>query len=50
MNNKYVAIGGFAFSEENDMEKLKNYAKQGWILEGISGGFFYKLKGVSLRI
>ncbi|PJI06944.1 MULTISPECIES: DUF2812 domain-containing protein [Clostridium] len=44
MKNKYFAIGGFAFSEESDMEKLKNYAKEGWILEGISGEFFYKLK------
>ncbi|MPN33983.1 hypothetical protein SDC9_181475 [bioreactor metagenome] len=26
------------------MEKLKKYASQGWILEGIIGGFFYKLK------
>lgn len=44
MDNKYFAIGGFAFSEESDMGKLKNYAKEGWILEGISSGFFYKLK------
>ncbi len=40
MKNKYVMIGGFAFSEESDMEKLRNYAKKGWILEGIVGGFF----------
>lgn len=26
------------------MEKLKNYASQGWILEDIVGGFFYKLR------
>ncbi|MBU3227097.1 DUF2812 domain-containing protein [Clostridium algidicarnis] len=44
MKNKYVMISGFAFSEESDMEKLKNYAKEGWILEDIVGGFFYKLK------
>lgn len=44
MNNKYIMINGLAFSEESDMEKLKDYAKQGWILEGIAGGFFYKLK------
>lgn len=44
MKNKYFMIGGFAFSEESDMEKLKNYAKKGWILESIVGGFFYKLK------
>lgn len=44
MKTKYVMISGLAFSEESDMEKLKNYASQGWILEGIIGGFFYKLK------
>ncbi|GAA0725269.1 hypothetical protein GCM10008905_20340 [Clostridium malenominatum] len=44
MKSKYVMISGFAFSEESDMEKLKNYARQGWILEDIVGGFFYKLK------
>ncbi len=44
MKNKYVMINGFAFSEESDMEKLKNYAREGWILEDIVGGFFYKLK------
>ena len=44
MKNKYVMINGLAFSEEDDMEKLKNYASQGWILEGIIGGLFYKLK------
>ncbi len=37
-------INGFAFSEESDMEKLKEYARQGWILEDIVGGFFYKLR------
>ncbi|ERI94672.1 hypothetical protein HMPREF1982_00809 [Clostridiales bacterium oral taxon 876 str. F0540] len=44
MKTKYVMIRGLAFSEESDMERLSNYAKQGWILEGISGGFLYKLK------
>ncbi len=37
-------INGFAFSEESDMEKLKEYARKGWILEDIVGGFFYKLR------
>ncbi|MPM60484.1 hypothetical protein SDC9_107335 [bioreactor metagenome] len=37
-------INGLAFSEESDMEKLKDYASQGWILEDIVGGFFYKLR------
>lgn len=44
MKNKYVMIRGFAFSESSDMERLSRYAKEGWILEGISRGFFYKLK------
>ncbi|WP_346870309.1 DUF2812 domain-containing protein [Clostridium sp. UBA5119] len=44
MKSKYVMINGFAFSEESDMEKLKEYARQGWILEDIVGGFFYKLR------
>ena len=37
-------ISGLAFSEEGDMEKLSKYAKEGWILKGVVGGFFYKLK------
>ncbi|MBU3091058.1 DUF2812 domain-containing protein [Clostridium sp. CF011] len=44
MKSKYVMISGLAFNEEGDMEKLKNYASQGWILEDIVGGFFYKLR------
>ena len=44
MKSKYVMVSGFAFSEESDMEKLKNYASEGWILEDIVGGFFYKLR------
>lgn len=44
MKNKYVMINGLAFSEESDMAKLNKYASQGWILEDIVGGFFYKLR------
>lgn len=44
MKNKYVMVSGFAFSEETDMEKLSGYARKGWVLEGISRVFFYKLK------
>lgn len=40
MESKYVMIGGLAFSEENDMKKLRNYAREGWILDSIVGGFF----------
>lgn len=44
MKNKYVMIGGFAFSEHKDMRMLSGYAKEGWILDGIVGGFFYRLR------
>ena len=44
MNKKYVMVGGLAFSEEKDMDKLKKYAKEGWMLEGIAFGLFYKFK------
>ncbi|CBZ02475.1 hypothetical protein N496_03015 [Clostridium botulinum A2B3 87] len=44
MKSKYVMISGLAFSEQNDMKKLRNYASEGWILDSIVGGFFYKLK------
>lgn len=44
MKNKYVMVGGFASSEKSDMEKLSRYAKEGWILEGISRVSFYKLR------
>lgn len=45
MNTKYVIVSGFATDEETDMRRLKNYAKQGWILDSIAvGGFFFKLK------
>ncbi|WP_238884046.1 DUF2812 domain-containing protein [Clostridium sp. YIM B02551] len=44
MKSKYVIIEGFAFNEEGDMKRLSKYASQGWILESIVGGFFYKLK------
>lgn len=44
MKSKYVMISGLAFSEEGDMEKLKDYASQGWILEDIVWGLFYKLR------
>lgn len=35
-NTKYVMMGGFAFSENSDMEKLKRFAKEGWIIDGVS--------------
>lgn len=44
MKNKYIMVSGLAFSEETDLEKLSRYAKEGWLLEKIVGGFFYKLK------
>ncbi|CDM69061.1 putative membrane protein [Clostridium bornimense] len=44
MKNKYVGISGLAFNEEEDMKKLSEYAKEGWLLDSIVGGFFYKLR------
>lgn len=44
MKNKYVMIEGLAFTEQSDMNKLSNYAKQGWLLDSIKGGMMYKLK------
>jgi hypothetical protein len=44
MKNKYVMSGGLAFSEEEDMEKFKKYASEGWIIDGLALGFFYKFK------
>ena len=44
LKSKYVMIKGLAFSEESDMEKLEEYASEGWTLEDIVGGFFYKLR------
>lgn len=33
---KYLMLGGYAFSENSDMKKLKKLAKEGWILDGVS--------------
>ena len=44
MKNKYLVISGLAFNEKGDMEKLSKYAKEGWILDSIVGGFFYRLR------
>ena len=33
-NKKYVMMGGFAFSDNTDMIKLKKLAKKGWLLKG----------------
>lgn len=35
-NTKYVMIGGYAFSENSEMKKLKKLAQKGWILDGVS--------------
>ncbi|MDD6769371.1 MAG: DUF2812 domain-containing protein, partial [Inconstantimicrobium porci] len=43
MKNKYVMIEGLAFSEQSDMNKLSNYAKEGWLLDSIKGNMLYKL-------
>lgn len=44
MKYKYVMGNGLAFNEASDMKRLSNYASQGWILESIVVGFFYKLR------
>ncbi|QAA32148.1 DUF2812 domain-containing protein [Clostridium manihotivorum] len=44
MKNKYVLSGGLAFSEEEDMEKFKKYASEGWLIDGFALGIFYKFK------
>lgn len=44
-NIKYIPSYGVAFYEENEMQRLNNYAKKGWLLEGKAlGGLFYKLR------
>lgn len=44
-NIKYIPSYGVAFYEENEMQRLNNYAKKGWLLEGNAfGGLFYKLR------
>lgn len=40
---KYIMSGGIAFSEEKDLEKLGNYAREGWVLDRFAL-FGYKLK------
>jgi len=35
-NTKYVMMGGYAFSEDSDMKKLKKFAKDGWVIDGVS--------------
>jgi hypothetical protein len=42
---KYIYNGGLAFSEEKDMQRLRKYAKEGWLLESPAWmGFGYKLR------
>ncbi|MFE8700070.1 DUF2812 domain-containing protein [Cytobacillus sp. FJAT-54145] len=40
---KYILCWGLAFSEERDMKRLGNYAKDGWFLEKLTP-FGYRLK------
>ncbi|UJL46381.1 DUF2812 domain-containing protein [Virgibacillus sp. NKC19-16] len=49
---KYITNGGLAFSEEKEMKKLQEYAREGWIFEGfVLFGFYFKLrKGESQNI
>lgn len=42
-DTKYVICGGLAFTEDKDMKKLRDLAKEGWILENFKY-LSYKLK------
>ncbi|WP_042454394.1 DUF2812 domain-containing protein [Neobacillus dielmonensis] len=42
---KYVPSGGLAFTEEQDMKKLSDYAKEGWILAGFAPLGYKLIKG-----
>lgn len=42
-DKKYVMMGGFAFSDNTDMKKLKKFAKKGWLLNG-SKFLWYRLE------
>lgn len=42
---KYVYNGGLAFSEDRDMQRFSDYAREGWFLESFAYlGFSYKLR------
>lgn len=44
MNSKLVMIRGFAFDEEKDIQRLEILAKEGWILEKVICGLFFRLR------
>jgi hypothetical protein len=41
---RYVMIGGLAFSERSDMTRLQRLAEDGWLLDGISFGMWFRLR------
>ncbi|WP_027956375.1 DUF2812 domain-containing protein [Halobacillus kuroshimensis] len=45
MKKKYIMSQGLALGEEKDMEKLKSYAAQGWMLDGFAPFGFWLKKG-----
>lgn len=42
-NKKYIMCSGLAFADEEDMEMLHEYAKEGWIFERLRFGVLYEL-------
>lgn len=42
-NKKYITCSGLAFSDNEDMETLRMYAKKGWIFKEMKYGIFYVL-------
>lgn len=48
---KYVYNEGLAFSEDRDMLRFSDYAKEGWFLESFAClGFSYKLRKGTKKI
>lgn len=43
-NKKYIMCSGLAFADEEDMEMLHEYAKEGWIFERLRFGVLYELQ------
>ena len=48
-NKKYIMCSGLAFADEEDMEMLHEYAKEGWIFERLRFGVLYELQRMLLK-
>lgn len=44
MKNKYIPITGLAYNEQLDIKRLEKLSKDGWLLDSIVFGLFYKMK------